>query len=99
MVRGLGRTWARDVKAPKGATATITVTGPGVAFEVAVAVDDNGRGALVDTPERPDVHLTMSWPTFASLSTGRPGAADEGPTVVGDTDLAARLVADFNVAP
>ncbi|MDQ1248591.1 MAG: hypothetical protein QG597_2964 [Actinomycetota bacterium] len=99
MIRGLGRTWARDVQAPVGATATVAVTGPGVQFEVTVLVDENGRGTVVATPDAPTVRLTMTWPTFASLSTGRAHPANAAPTIEGDDDLARRLIADFNVAP
>lgn len=99
MLRGLGRTWARDVKAPPGSTATVTVTGPGVEFEVAVTIDSSGRGTTVPVPAEPDVHLTMSWPTFAALSTGRAFAAGEAPVHTGDAPLAERLIANFNVAP
>ena len=48
MLRGLGRTWARDAKAPVGARAELFVTGPGVEFAAAVVVDADGRGRLTE---------------------------------------------------
>lgn len=99
MLYGLERTWSRDVKAPVGSTATVEVTGPGVEFSTAVTVEANGRGRLADPPAAPDVQLTMTWPTFASLSCGRRFVGFTAPTATGDEALAGALLDEFNIAP
>ncbi|MCB0915057.1 MAG: maleylpyruvate isomerase family mycothiol-dependent enzyme [Actinobacteria bacterium] len=99
MLSGLERTWARDVKAPAGATAEVTVTGPGVEFVAAVTADDNGRGRLIEPPAEPTVRLTMDWPTFVARSAGRAYPEIGSPRAEGDPELTERLLTNFNVAP
>lgn len=100
MLKGLGRVWARAVGAPAGAGGRITVTGPGVEFDVVVVTDEQGRGQLGEPGGAPvDARLTMSWPTFTALSTGRRAAVPGEVALVGDPDLCARLLANLNVAP
>ena len=100
MLAGLGRTWARDVGALAGVRGRVTVTGPGVEFGVVVVTDGAGRGRISADDESPvAVAVTMSWPTFAALSSGRSTADVDSVQIVGDDDLGARLISHFNVAP
>jgi hypothetical protein len=99
MLYGLTRTWARDVKAPIGSTVAVVVTGPGVEFTSAVTVDEQGRGTLIDPPAHPEIRLTMTWPTFASLTCGRRFVGFSEPTTDGDEHLAAALREKMNIAP
>lgn len=103
MVKGLGRTWAKTVGAPEGASALVEVTGPGVAFQVLVATGPDGRARAVqaDPGAAADVTVTLLWPTFAALSTGRPVPAVAAGEVAlaGDSELGERLVASLNIAP
>lgn len=111
MVKGLGRTWAKAVGAPEGSSALVSVTGPGVSFRVKVATGEDGRARAVevghevgsetgmDAGVKAEVEVTLGWPTFAALSTGRPLAEPGDIEIVGNRELGERLLAALNIAP
>lgn len=101
MVKGLGRTWAKAVGAPADRSAIVDVTGPGVVFRVQVATGEDGRARAIeaDPAARSDVIVTMSWPTFAALSTGRPAPEQPGIDIDGERGLGELLVTSLNIAP
>jgi len=105
MVKGLGRSWAREVKASADQSALITVVEPGLSFAVLLRLDDDGRGiaeapnADADADANTDVTLTMTWPTFAAGCCGRETFRPEDVAVSGDTHLASRVLNSLNIAP
>lgn len=99
MLYGLCRNWARGTGAAPGDTAAFIVTGPGVDFSVAVAIDDRGRGVLTGVPDDPTVTVTTSWPDFTALACGRDYPERAAAQLGGDHDLGQALLASFTIAP
>jgi uncharacterized protein (TIGR03083 family) len=97
-VSALPRIVARHAKTPPGSSVRLTTTGE-VAMDVAVAVDRDGRGALV-APGRPAlVHLTLGWEAYTRLSAGRGTRGDYEIRISGDRALAERVLANLAVTP
>jgi uncharacterized protein (TIGR03083 family) len=97
LIGALPRGVAKVAAAPPGSTVRITMTGE-LPADVAVAVDENGRGALTGAGPA-DLHLAMKWEAFARLGAGRGAVADYEVSVDGDAELAQRVLAALNVAP
>ncbi len=101
MVTSLPRVVAKLAQAPAGSAVRLSVDGP-VAFDDLITVDDRGRGTLHRGAgsDRPAiVHLAMDWETFSRLAAGRIPASAADVRVVGDPELAARILARFAVTP
>lgn len=97
-VAALPRIVAKSAKAPPGSTVRLTTTGE-LAVDVAVAVDQNGRGALV-APGRPALaHLTLGWEAYTRLSCGRGARSDYEVRIAGDRSLAERVLTHLTVTP
>lgn len=98
VVRALPRIVAKSAEAPPGSMVRFTTTGE-VAVDVAVAVDREGRGALV-APGRPALaHLTLGWEAYTRLSCGRGTRADYEIRIAGDRPLAERVLAHLAITP
>lgn len=91
---------AKRAGAQPGQSVRLTVSGD-VAFDVLLAVDENGRAAVVEdgTATLPTAAVETDWVTVVRLLGGR--AAPEGVAVrvEGDRDLADRLLAGLVVTP
>ncbi|MEV4612378.1 maleylpyruvate isomerase family mycothiol-dependent enzyme [Kitasatospora sp. NPDC049258] len=101
LVEGLPRVVAKLAAAPAGAAVMFDVTGP-LEFRRTVRVDESGRGSVDDSVTlAPDVRLTLDWETYLRLACGRvrPDTVTHAVRVVGDTDLAARVLANFALTP
>jgi uncharacterized protein (TIGR03083 family) len=97
-VAQLPRIVAKVAKAPPGSVVRLTTTEQ-VPIDVAVAVGNDGRGAMV-SPDRPaTVHLTMGWEAYTRLSCGRGTSDDYGVTVAGDRRLGDRVLANLTTTP
>jgi uncharacterized protein (TIGR03083 family) len=94
----LPRAVAKIAGAPPSSAVQFVVTGD-VPLDVAVIVTADGRGSLGPAPADPAVRLAMSWEAFTRLSAGRGGVDDHRVDVVGDQELAARILPALNVAP
>ena len=99
--RGLPRVVSRGAGLPVGSSVTVSVTGP-VTFTqtVAVRAGDDGRptGVFVDDPTGA-VTITMGTEAFTRRSCGRWTVADTPAEVVGNADLAARVLQAMAVTP
>lgn len=99
--RGLPRVVSRGAGLPVGSSVTVSVTGP-VTFTQTVAVrpGDDGRptGVVVDDPTGA-VTITMGTEAFTRRSCGRWTVADTPAEVVGDPELAARVLEAMAVTP
>jgi uncharacterized protein (TIGR03083 family) len=83
---------------PDGAAVAIEITG-GVPRQL-VAEVQNGRAAMVAKPSSPPIaSVSMDTATFVALAGGRQTYADVASNVTlgGDTDLAERVVSNFNM--
>jgi uncharacterized protein (TIGR03083 family) len=102
MFSGLAKAWGKTVNPGNGKTLRVIVTGPFVERDVAYRIDDDGRAIEVE-PGDADVTLTMTWPDYFLLATGRIDADDEDLrariSAAGDTDLVAKSLRALNVAP
>ena len=99
MTRSLPFLWAKKADAPIGSSVVVTVTGPGQEFTVAAQREPDGRARLVEPPADPTVKLEMDLPNYVALSCGRANARPDDVAISGDTDLGAKLLAQFNIAP
>jgi uncharacterized protein (TIGR03083 family) len=95
----LARVVAKHAAAPPGSVVRLAVEGP-VAFDVAVTVDERGRGHLAPRP-RGDASTTLrtDWETYSRLAAGRIAPATAVVEVRGDAEVAARVLAHFAVTP
>jgi uncharacterized protein (TIGR03083 family) len=102
MIAGLPKAWAKGVGAPAGSTLRITVTGPEIEHDVTVAVDAEGKGRVTEHGES-NVHLTMTWPDYFLLATGRADLHDaafrDRIQAAGDPELVERVLPALNVSP
>ncbi|HEY8478653.1 MAG TPA: maleylpyruvate isomerase family mycothiol-dependent enzyme [Spirillospora sp.] len=99
--RALPMVVARRAKAAPGQTVEFKISGP-LAFDVAVRVDDDGRGGFVDPGDGaggPTTELAMEWETYVRLAAGRAGPDAVTVRTSGDRDLAARVLASMAVTP
>lgn len=84
-------------KAPDASTVCITLSGPvRQTFHIAT---NNGKAAHVDSAESPICTITLDSNTYVALCCGREFWQPGDPRVVfsGDTELGARIMANFNV--
>lgn len=90
----LGFVLGKRVGAPTGTSAVLHVEDAG---DWAVEIDATGRAQGVETPESPSVWLGMSIEDFGVLAGGRrhPGHV----RIIGDEELAARILDHFAVTP
>ncbi|MFE0461021.1 maleylpyruvate isomerase family mycothiol-dependent enzyme [Kitasatospora sp. NPDC058965] len=102
LLQGLPKVVAKLAGAPAGATVVVDVTGP-VEFLRTVRVDPDGRGGLDSSISLgPDVQFTLDWESYLRLATGRARAEQLSAgalKVDGDTELAERVLAHFNLMP
>ena len=87
---------AKRAEAPAGTTVAVAVAGQD---PVAVAVDDRGRGALIEVPDSPTVTLRTDRESFVLLAGGRRSAAADRVEVEGDQALGARILQSIAVTP
>lgn len=95
----LPRIVAKLARVPAGSTVRLTVDGA-TGFDLAVRVDDAGRGHVADVPDGPATsQLRTDWETFARLSAGRidPGTAPV--RITGDVGMAHRVLNHLAVTP
>jgi uncharacterized protein (TIGR03083 family) len=90
---------SKRARVAPGSTVVVDVTGP-VSALYAVAVDENGRGSLVDeVPDEPVARLTMNSETFTILGAGRRDPSVLAVKVDGDSDVATRVMSAMCVTP
>jgi uncharacterized protein (TIGR03083 family) len=103
MTRAIPFAWARNAKAPTGATVRVQVTGPDLTADVSAIVDGDGRGRPTVPVESPAVTLVVSWPDFMRLACGRIDPGDPGLRdrieLTGDAALGAALLPALSIAP
>jgi uncharacterized protein (TIGR03083 family) len=86
----------KKVAPPDGTTVVFEVTGPAGGT---IAVRKDGRANILgEVPESPDVKLTMDLETFNRLCCGRgdPAELRKNVTVSGDSELADKIIQEFN---
>jgi uncharacterized protein (TIGR03083 family) len=99
LLASLARVVGKHAAAPPGSVVRLTVEGP-LAFDVAVTVDDRGRGHLAPwSGGDPSTALHMGWETYSRLAAGRIAPAAAEVEVRGDAEVAARVLAHFAVTP
>ncbi|KAA1421641.1 maleylpyruvate isomerase family mycothiol-dependent enzyme [Nocardioides humilatus] len=87
----------KKVKPPVGTTAVLAVEG---SEEVAVEIDENGRGQrLAEVPAEPTVSLTMDRESFIVLAGGRRAAAPGAVVIEGDIELGQQIIAKMGSTP
>lgn len=101
MIEALPMIWGKKVGAGPGEVLGIAVTGPGVVFDLAVGVGEDGRAGFVDEATEPTVRLSMPWETFLRICAGRADAASlrDSITVEGDAQRAEQFLAAAVVTP
>ncbi len=96
---GLGKIVGKGAGAAVGESVRFIVTEPGVAFDVAIVVGDDGRARMVESVEAPMVTLTMPFESFMLATGGRAPDWRSTVTVEGDADLAERVLASMTLTP
>jgi uncharacterized protein (TIGR03083 family) len=94
----LARVVAKVAAAPAGSMVRFTVDGA-VGLDRAVVVDANLRGQLARPDGEPTVHLRLGWETFSRLAAGRIAPDAAAVEVIGDPELARRILDHFAVTP
>lgn len=99
LLASLARVVAKHAAAPPGSVVRLAVDGP-LAFDVAVTVDERGRGYLApwDGGDA-STALHTDWETYTRLAAGRIEPAAAEVKVRGDAEVAARVLAHFAVTP
>lgn len=100
LIQALPRLVVKEAGAPPGSTVRFSALGE-YSVDVAVQVDEDGRGAMAvpgAAPARRTTHLMFSWEGLARLTAGR-GRAEHEVLVTGDRALADRILANINLAP
>lgn len=97
-VAALPRIVARAAGAPPGAAVRLTTTGE-VTVDVAVAVDPDGRGALVSPDRSVVAHLALGWEAYTRLSCGRGARSDYEVRITGDRALAEKILSHLTITP
>lgn len=92
LIESLGLVVGKRVKPEAGTSVVLDVAG---SEPRAVLVGDDGRASVVDPPEAPTVALALSREDFILAAGGR--RAPAAPTVAGDADLGARVLAALAV--
>jgi uncharacterized protein (TIGR03083 family) len=99
LLASLARVVAKLAAAPAGSVVRLAVDGP-LAFDVAVTVDERGRGHLAPwSGGDASTTLRTGWETYARLAAGRIAPAAAAVEVRGDAEVAARVLAKFAVTP
>jgi uncharacterized protein (TIGR03083 family) len=99
LMLSLPRAVAKVAAVPAGTTVRLTVTGE-LPFDVAIQVDDAGRGTVTAPGPGADLRLTMPWSAYARLGAGRGTPAEYAVEVAGPAAaLADRVLPALNVAP
>jgi uncharacterized protein (TIGR03083 family) len=97
LLESLGLVLAKRAGAPAGSTLVAEVEG---SAPVAFVVNADGRGVRLDhLPVEPTVRLAMSRASFVVLAGGRRGPEEVPVEVLGDADLAARVLGTMAVTP
>lgn len=92
---------AKDAGAPKKSAVVFDISGP-VEFLRTVRIDEEGRGSVSHSPSLgPVVSFAMDWETYVRLACGRVKVRRVADRIdaEGDTELAARILANFPVTP
>jgi len=99
LLPGLPKVWVKGAGAAAGDVLRVIITGPELVAEICVAVDDTGRGRLVECVDDATVTLSMPWTTYLALAGGRGDLVDRRAEVVieGDPSLAARTLDAFTI--
>ncbi len=108
LLAALPKVVAKDAGAAPGTVVRFAVTGP-VAFVADVAVDADGRGAVLDDSRAsagptsadadPTVTLRLGWETFIRLGAGRVAPETAAVELVGDEKLGRRVLDHLAVTP
>jgi uncharacterized protein (TIGR03083 family) len=99
LLASLARVVAKHAAAPPGSVVRLAVDGP-LAFDVAVTVDERGRGHLAPWADgAATTTLHTDWETYSRLAAGRIAPAAAEVKVSGDAEVAARVLAHFAVTP
>ncbi|GIJ69764.1 maleylpyruvate isomerase family mycothiol-dependent enzyme [Virgisporangium ochraceum] len=99
LLASLARVVAKHAAAPPGSVVRLAVGDP-VPFDVAVTVDDNGRGYLAPwAGPAASTTLRMDWETYSRLAAGRIAPASAPVEVSGDAEVAAKVLDVFAVTP
>ena len=107
--RAAGMALDRIATAMPVVVAKLAAAGPGQSVRFAigsphdvdinVSVAGDGRAAVVDALDSPTVALTMDFETFVRLACGRAAPEAQAIDVVGDADLARRVLAAAAITP
>jgi uncharacterized protein (TIGR03083 family) len=99
LLGALPRVVAKLAGAPSGTAVRLSVTGP-IAFDQGIVVDEQRRGRLTaEPPPAPTLTLGTDWETFTRLLAGRIPPSSAKVDIIGDSDLAARILAHIAVTP
>jgi uncharacterized protein (TIGR03083 family) len=102
MIGGLPKAWGKLVNPGIGKTLRVQITGPFIERDVAFRIDESGKAIEVD-PGAADVTLTMGWPEYFRLATGRVDPDDAELrahiTTEGESALVESTLRALNVAP
>ena len=103
MAASLPFVWGKGVGAGPGSAVRVTVTGPFLASDLGSVIDAEGKGEAAPPSPEAAVHLTVAWPDYLRLCTGRIFGADPEVrarlVVDGDPELADRLLAGMAITP
>jgi uncharacterized protein (TIGR03083 family) len=98
---GLPKVWAKQAKAPEGATIHLVIADAGRGTEAWAVAGADGVGETCTPVDEPTVEVTMTWQDYLALSAGR-----EDPPVVlrrvavrGDGELGERMLAAMTQTP
>jgi len=96
---GLGKIVGKGAGAGIGESVRFNVIEPGVVFDIAVVVGDDGRARMVPVGEAPTVTLTMPWETFMLATCGRAPEWRSTVVIEGDADLGERVLSSMTLTP
>ncbi len=96
---GLGKIVGKGAGAAVGESVRFTITEPGVVFDVAIVVGDDGRARMVEAVDAPTVTLTMPYESFMIATCGRAPDWRSTVTIEGDADLAERVLSNMTLTP
>ncbi len=96
---GLGKIVGKGAGAGVGESVRFTIIEPGVVFDIAVVVGEDGRARMVESIDAPTVTLTMPFESFMLATGGRAPDWRSTVTVDGDADLADRVLSNMTLTP
>lgn len=103
MAGALPYVWAKGVGAPASAVVHLTITGPELEADLFATIDEEGKGVASSPAQAATVHLTLSWPDYMRLSSGRVDVTDSHVRgrimITGDADLAESLLEELTITP